>query len=190
MSSCSISKYSNGDHYLGLEFAKSLNAKIVSDTTSFDKNNVTFDMYIGLYNVNRSINYRDDLPEIYTLAIYVSNSKKLPFKLREGNYIDNIENVDGAKLIRNITYQEAFNTDFGYTVNYLSIHYSHKEKIIIPAEFFNSKNNTVYIHTIELLCYEDVDVDEKHKNEMIIWVSKYTSIEIEYSLNGNIVTVK
>ena len=40
-----------------------------------------FDIFIGVYDIDKNISYPDDFSETYNLTIYVSNSENVPFVL-------------------------------------------------------------------------------------------------------------
>jgi hypothetical protein len=62
----------------------------------------------------------------------------------DGRILD-FENVDG-QLFKFITYEEAFETDYGCTTYGVAmINYNHCEKLTIPAEFFVLEGNIINI---------------------------------------------
>ena len=185
LTGCKNKEYSRGNRYKEYSFAQSLHSKIVFNTLLFNKNNASFDIFIGVYDIDKNISYPDDFSETYNLTIYVSNSENVPFVLEEYNYLEQIESIGNAELIRTISYDEAFNTDFGYTVQSREIIYNHKEKILIPEKFFNAENKSVYIHVITLHCYDATEADEKQGNKIKVMVTQHRKIEIHYFLIGD-----
>ena len=175
--------------YIGELPYDSIYTKIEADKLYLKKDDVTFDMSVGTYDLDGLYDFSRIIPETYKIAVYVSNSIADPFySFDKDKYPENIEDVEGAKLIRVITYDEAFSENFGYTTkNYNIITYNHKEKITIPQEFINSDNGMVYIHIIELYCYnlpiyENKEVNGYYKK---VSIDHAQWIEIEYQIFGD-----
>ena len=181
-----------------------INAKVETNVSNFSKNKVTFDLFVSVYDINNPRNYVDDFPEIFRLAIYVSKdeyiARAFPYKLSEAVCMKSLEDVENAELIREISYDEAFNTDFGYTIDeddwVESIKYNHKERITIPEYFFDSnyestsKHQTIYIHVIEFLCYDHTYDGKEVEDGMIVIRAEYTTIEIKYKISGDKVMLR
>ena len=180
--------YASGDYSIGFEFAKMLNAKVRSEKSAFSNDDVTLDLYIGVYDKNETYHLVDDLPETYVLTIYVSNFNVMPFTFHEDVYIRDFTDVDNAVFIREISYKEAFSEEYGYTVSMGKIQYNHSERITIPKELFSPEYDAVYIHIVELYCYKDEDLVEENDKKVRLMSS--TSITIYYYLIGDKVFLK
>ena len=174
--------------YIGELPYKMIYTKIEADKLYLKKDDVTFDMSVGTYNLDGLYDFSRIIPETYKIAVYVSNSIAEPsYSFDKDKYPENIEDVEGAKLIRIITYDEAFSEDFGYTTNGSIITYNHKEKITIPQEFINSDNGMVYIHIVKFCCYNIPTYENGEVKDYYIDVSIYHAqwIEIEYQIFGD-----
>lgn len=182
LSGCSNESYEIGDISLGFEFSQSLNAKVRCPKRYYEKNDVVFDIYICTYDYESRAIYSEDMYDAYNLLIYVSNSESMPFSVKDYTHMKNLDDVEGAVLVRRISYEEAFYTDFGYTTEGLRINYDHKEKIAIPKELITYGNDTIYIHLIELFCHESDGGDG-----LLVHMGSKTNIRLKYRLLGDIV---
>ena len=180
LTGCLYFGYSSGNSSIGFEFAQTLNAKVKSNKRVFSKDDVTLDLFIGVFDKNETYYFTEDLPETYVLTIYVSNFKEIPFNFREEVYISDFSDVDNAIFIREISYEEAFSEEYGYTVTMRKIEYNHSEKITIPKQLFSPECDNVYIHLIELCCYKDTNSVEENTKK--VRLASSTSITIDYSL--------
>ena len=171
-----------------------LNAKLESSVSTFSKKNATFDLFVSVYDIDNPANYVDDLPEIYRLCIFVSNNDTPPYKNFNPVYQKSFNDVENAELIREISYDEAFNTDFGYTIDEdswaKSINYNHKEKITIPEYFFTPEHECICIHVIEFNCRNYDDKGNKIEDGLIVEAVQRTSICILYALSDDTVVFK
>lgn len=196
---CLRTKYVRGDEYRGFEFAQDLNAKVESDKFVFDINDVTLDFSYSLYSLenNESLeeikdgfyycvpsydDYNVYLSWEYVHAVYISNNKELVFDLcQDKKTIVDYENNVNAQLLKFISFEDAFETNYGFTTErgrFLitgKINYNHSEKLTIPSALFDSSNNYVYIYVVRLIHNLDNGKYEFYDT------SGYT-IDIEYKL--------
>ena len=176
---CSDRSYSWGSSSVGFEFAHYFNAKIKSDTLDHPKNDVVLDLYISKYQYEYEEYPSGETVPTYRMAIYVSNSEAPPFKRGDTYNLNSLDRVNGARLLRLISYDEVFYTDFGFFSNFLLIEYDHKEKIYIPEEFFNQDNDRVYVHVVEL------NVTDNGKGGYTVSLTAHTKVELIYTLMGD-----
>ena len=172
LSGCQKRLYESGKTHITIEFSRSVNAKVEADKLIFNKNDTTVDLLYCLYNldyvtieqIKKSYCYIPTDSELkegikYTeaaFAIYISNNEELIFEEEQSIGLIDYENKVNAKLVKYITFEEAFENDHGFTTSRFKIDYHHSEKFTIPAEMFDSSNDCVYIHLVRLNhCPED-----------------------------------
>ena len=147
----------------------------------FDVNDVTLDLSYGYYCLdNETLDHikdeyyfdatteyssSTDFSDEFVHAVYITNdyTLRLPVdsdKPRGDGWlvIDDYENIENAKLVKYIDYDELFDTDYGYTVDSGKIEYNHSEKITIPAEMFNTSSGCIYIYIVRFV--HDLKTDE------------------------------
>lgn len=156
-------EYYRGDSYLTLEFSKEYNARVESDKSIFDKGDVELTLSYGLYLLHDADTIEKEKISHYynedgviiedNFAIYISNSEDLIFEYDDNRRIIDHENKVNAKLLKFISFEEAFTIDHGYTISAFKINYHHSEKITIPAEFFDAKSGKVFVHLVCLRHY-------------------------------------
>lgn len=194
LTGCSRPVYVRGNRYQGFEFAQDLNLKVEANKLLFDINDVTLDFFYSLYSLDdHNLNQLKDihwyasygeheshLEAVY--AIYISNNKELLLEEDESGALVDYQNGVNAKLIKFISFEEAFDTDYGYitlTNPFLKINYNHNEKLTIPAELFNSQSDYVYIHLISLVYNVSND---KYYNEKLFYIPNISTLDIKYKL--------
>lgn len=170
LTGCLKRKHIFGDIHITGEFLKIVNAQIVTNKVIFEKEDVTFDFYYALYpllwgntieNVENTYGYtieewNGSKYEVMSFesdyAIYLSNSDQLVFEDNLFNDSTDYEKVN-AKMYKFISFEEAFGNDYGFTraEGNMKIKYHHSEKITIPAEFFNSSSECVYVHIVRFI---------------------------------------
>lgn len=197
---CSNIKFVSGDSYLNFEFRKDINAKLSSDTVIFSKDDVTMDFLYSFYCLNNTtldqakdngrINpsqndkYRSNLESVY--AIYLSKNQNLVFEEDEFGALIDYEKKVNAQLLKFINYEDAFNTNYGYTSSQLKITYNHSEDITIPAELFDSTNGFIYIHLINLV--HDID-NNKYYNDNVFDFNNTSTLKMQYYSIGDVVVI-
>ncbi len=126
---------------------------VKSDTVTFNKDNVTFDLYYGLYDKantkdyhNRVISYQSsEGSERIVFGIYISDSE-YSWSITNDMEIEDYKNIDNHYLVREITEEELLSGEYGYTAsNKSGMTYDHYEKITIPSEFLKENKGSVRI---------------------------------------------
>lgn len=191
--------YHGGAYYEpGYEWGKSndiLCAKVESYKTFFDIDAVTMDFYYALY----SRDYGESLEELRAkhmfipsegnttphqevdFAIYISNDMDLIFEKNENKTLVDYKNKVNGIMWKFISFEEAFETDYGYTTTvdensyfkFKKVNYLHKETITIPEELFNSSSGKIYIHITRL-------THNKETDQYYCYYSYYYSYPIKY----------
>ena len=139
-------EYQSGYFYDTSEVCASLQG-VKASTDIFPVDNVTLELYYGLYN-----QAYEPYDAVYThfdgeevlFAIYVCDgSEKLsiiyPMK------IDDYKTIENHTYLKGISYEEAFTSEYGYTVNEDGVHYNHQEMITIPEMVFSEKKGKILI---------------------------------------------
>lgn len=154
-----------GRHYMGPCFqVYSMYAGVKSDTNTFAKDDVTFDLYYGLYDIDKKENIvhecihqyagRDD--DDFFFAIYVSVDTDALYIFLE---LEDYKNIENAYLIKEISCEEAISQNYGYKINKLSgLKYFHNEQITIPSEIFKSQMYPFYIAILLINTKKDQSV--------------------------------
>ena len=142
---------------------------IKADTDKFTMDNVTFDFYCGLYDINNneSLKSQHGLGAGYlnlVFVIYARRAESANFLSAED--IDDYRNIDGWYYIKEISEEEASAEKYGYTssrirrkkgMNY-SINYNGSEKITIPKDVFDTKNNSFEIRLVGYIIDNDNNI--------------------------------
>ena len=201
LTGCSFGKYIRGDkrYHISWPVIQRIYAKVEADHIIFDKNDVTLDFYYGLYKLfeistleqtKEHYHYIPSKEEVEkgvrhtesNFAIYISNNSELIYEKDENGCLLDPKDKVNAKLWKYISFEEAFNTNYGYSSAALDLTYNHSEKITIPADLFTSDNNLVYIHIISLL-YTPEEKTYSTTNDC-------KCITIKYILIGNTVVLR
>lgn len=182
-------EYHRGDTYISLRpnYSQECYARVEADKSIFDIDDVTLDFSYGFYSLdgNRTLEtarihnlYNENGVVIENnFAIYISNSEDLVFERDDNRKIVDYDNKVNAKLWKFISFEEAFNTDYGYTISEFEINYNHSEKITLPIEFFAAQSGTVFIHVV---CLRYLVNDQ-----LFALGDDKTMIELEYRLIGD-----
>ena len=198
LTGCSKPIYSSGATHKSLNCAigdKPIKAMVESDKLFFDKNDVNLDFYYCFYclddeTMEQCKDYYCFIPSQSQLengyfysesafAIYISNNEKLIFEEDENVGLTDYENKVNAKLVKFISFKEAFEKDYGFTTTGFSkVDYHHNEKLIFPVEVFDSSTNYIYIHVVELRYAPEKNTYSDSK------ASRYT-VSIKYKLLGD-----
>ena len=174
LTGCSFGEYVRGDTNYHIRWinTQTIYAKVEADHIIFDKNNVTLDFYYGLYKINEVETLEQTRKRYYSIpskdeadrgarhtesnfAIYISNNSELVFEKDDNGILLDPKDKVNAKLWKFISFEEAFSTNYGFSNQSIDLTYNHSEKITIPAEFFVSGNNRVYIHIVRILYMPD-----------------------------------
>ena len=196
---CAGLGYTNGDNVSVGEFKKYFYAKVESDKWFLSKEDATLEFYYALYPINGNgtlefqktahsyiyFDSEEDDEKHYlesVFAIYISKNEELLFERDEHGYLLDYENKVNAKLWKFVSYEDAFNTNYGYTSSGLRINYNHSEKITIPAEYFGLSNEHIYIHIARF--WHDVEEDVYY---IYPTYPEKPTVIIEYRLIGDTV---
>ena len=197
LTGCEGLGYTNGDNVTVGEFGKYFYAKVESNKWFLNKDDFTLDFYYSLYSLDgkrtiesekmsHSYVYFDEVDKKHYLesvfAIYISKNEELLFERDEHGYLLDYENKVNAKLWKFVSYEDAFNTNYGYTSSGLRKNYNHSEKITIPAEYFNKSNEHIYIHIARF--WHDIEEDVYF---LYPTYPEKPTVIIEYRLIGDMV---
>lgn len=181
-------------------FTSLVQAKIEADGYVFDKNKVDLDFFYGLYCLDNSSleeckdshNYTPPQNEIdkgysyyeFVYAIYISKNDELVLERKEADYVTDYKNKVNAQLYKFISYEEAFNTNYGWhgEVDFSRV-YNYSEKLHIPANLFDSSSGHIYIYLIWMNYYPD---KEEYR---LPYSQRIYSIDISYSMIGDNIVV-
>lgn len=135
---------------------------IKSDTDTFSKDNVTFDLYFGVhdigydkkYNNNPKGSYKGQLEEPVLFAIYICPYEYY-MDLVYGMEIVDYKTVENHLFVKEISEDDAFSGEYGYTMeHWKGITYNHCEKISIPSHLFDKDKGELVIKIIAFRIYE------------------------------------
>lgn len=174
-----------------------MHGRVDADRFIFDKEEVGLDFSFGLYSLDKvsfennknSHSYMEwDEEEEYLIcvktgfAVYLSKNATLGFeKNADGSLVDFRNNVN-AELYKYISYEDAFDTNYGYTCpGYDPISYNYSEALTIPAEMFDPSSEHVYIHIVQMEYYPD---GKYYHNDKCTY-----TIDISYSMIGDNIVV-
>lgn len=128
---------------------------ITSDTDTFMRNAVRLDLYYGVYDILYHNEYKLDPKVIYLrkgcedvfFSLYISN-KKDPYQLHNDIRIQNHTEIEGYQHLFDLTSEDAFSEQYGFSMNYSGISYRHSEELFIPEDFFSEVNGTVIVQLV------------------------------------------
>ena len=127
-----------------------LGAKSVTDT--FNKVDVSFDLYYGFYNKDRINNNNEklfsyqQLDEKIIFVIYISDvDYNESTYVNTGTIIEDYKNIDGYYLVKEISGEEVLSGEYGYIITSQKVKYDYNEKIIIPSELFKFNKGIIRI---------------------------------------------
>lgn len=177
-----------------------LKIRAISDKTVFDMDDISFNLIYGTH-ANKYIGRQDikfyDLEhyleggrieyENYTFALYICEGEVgMSHLIYENEYVDNLENISGHKLIKTISSNEAFSDEYGYIVRYYGLfenfNYKHIENITIPKEYIKGDSGSFLIKIISFL----KNVETKQYSPKIV---EYIVFEYEI-IDENTVKIK
>jgi hypothetical protein len=130
---CKKPMYVSGNTHVPIEFGKRAYAKVEANRLIFNNVDVTLDFYYAFYRINN--NTKEQLKENAeekqyqpNFAIYLSNNEELIFAEDENEKIVDCETGVNATLYKYFTFDETFDTDYGYTTkgfNEIQYNYSY-----------------------------------------------------------------
>ena len=179
---CKKAMYVSGNTHVPIEFGKLAYAKVEANRLIFNNVDVTLDFYYAFYRINN--NTKEQLKENAeekqyqpNFAIYLSNNEELIFAEDDNEKIVDCETGVNATLYKYFTFDETFDTDYGYTTKgFNEIQYNYSEKLTIPEGFFVSSCEFVYIHVV-YFAYDKI-------NDLIHDHSVLYTVQIKYKLLG------
>lgn len=129
---------------------------IKSDTDTFSKNDVTFDLYYGVHDIGYAEKYHTDPKSSYQkegyetifFGLYIC---KAEYSLDVVNdmEISDYKMIDNHYFVKKISEEKAFSEEYGFTMSYWKgITYNHSEKITIPTEFFANETGSFVVKLI------------------------------------------
>lgn len=127
-----------------------------SDTDTFPKNDVTFDLYYGVhdighdekYNTDPKIGYQKEGDETVFFGLYICE-KKHSLDVMNDMEISDYKMIEDHYFVKEISEEEAFSEEYGLNMSYWKgIIYNHSEKITIPTEFFEEETGSFAIKLI------------------------------------------
>lgn len=161
-----------------------------SDTNTFSKNDVVFDLYYGVhdigydekYNADPKSGYQKEGNETISFGLYICDAD-YSLDVVSGMEISNYKMIDGHYFVRKIFEEEAFSDEYGFTMNYCKgIVYNHSEKITIPSEFFADETGSFVVKLIAF--HEPMTEGENYYISMVCY------IEFDYqAINENTIKV-
>ena len=127
-----------------------------SDTDTFSKDNVAFDLYYGVhdigydekYNTHPETHYRKDGYEKIFFGLYICDAEH-SLDVVNDMEVDNYKMIDDHYFVKEISEEEAFSEEYGFTMSYWKgISYNHSEEITVPREIFSAKTGSFAIKLI------------------------------------------
>ena len=153
-----------------------------SDTDTFSKNDVTFDLYYGVYDIGYAEKYNTDPKSGYRKEGYETIFFGL--YICEADYsldvvndmeISDYKMIDNHYFVKKISEEEAFSDEYGFTMSYWKgITYNHSEKRAIPTEFFANETGSFVVKLIAF--HEPMSEGENY------YTSKARYIEFDYQI--------
>ncbi len=127
-----------------------------SDTDTFFKNDVSFDLYYGVHDIGYDDKYNSDPKKSYQkdgyetifFGLYICKTA-YRFDVRNDTEISDYQVIDNHYFIKEISEEEAFSEEYGFRMSYWrGITYNHSEKITVPAEVFAEDTGRFVIQLI------------------------------------------
>ena len=140
---------------------------IRSKTDTFDKNDVTFDVSYGLFELgddhpvspyhvkaDSQIDYYDDVKILFAVYVRDRNAPKnedIRFLAEFSDY----KALDHYVFVKEITHEQAFSEEYGYTNNrWTGKKFNHSETITIPQEVISAERNEEGSFYITIFAYQ------------------------------------
>lgn len=127
-----------------------------SDTDSFTKDNVTFEISYGLHDIGYNkengtdpkCGYQKTGYETVFFGLYICDAD-YSLDVVNDMEISDYKMIDNHYFVKEISEEEAFSDEYGFTMSYWKgITYNHSEKITIPTEFFVEETGSFAIKVI------------------------------------------
>lgn len=153
---------------------------IEGETDTFDIDNVNFKLYITLHQNDQKPDKKMYISHgefDFNFGLYVFDAKD---EIKDSTVSD-YKNINGYKLLNEISEEEAFSGEYGHTLNFTKIKYNHCEPLIIPKEVF--KNETGRIVISFLVFYSNEETNGYN-------ILNGYNIYISYTKSENIITIK
>ncbi|MBE5730800.1 MAG: hypothetical protein E7350_02460 [Clostridiales bacterium] len=115
-----------------------------SETDTFTKDNVAFDIYYGLYDIGYNeknypdpkVHYNSKENESILFGLYICTEEYVS-DIMNGAKIPDYKTIENHYFVKEISEQEAFMEEYGFRMSrWKGTTYNHKEENTIPAEFF------------------------------------------------------
>ena len=137
-------EYEAGDFLIPWAGSLGPKMRIKADTNEFEKEDVTVELFCGLYeneyageNLQYSkASYQSYKEEPLVVALYICYPEGYKIKLED---IADYRNIEHHILLREWSEEEAFAGEFIYYAPNRSITYNHSEMLTIPAECFSEE---------------------------------------------------
>lgn len=120
---------------------------VKSSTDTFPIEDVTLDLYYGLYCLDYDepeSYHRSSEEETVFFGIY-AGGKGEELSISCDMDIEDYTAINNHILIKELSSEEAFTEEYGYTMDYLGIDYNHHEQIAIPSDVFTEDSGKFYI---------------------------------------------
>ncbi len=148
--------YEAGTFILPWSIMSQVQMGIKSDTNVFEKDNVTVELFCGLYEnghagenfENAKSCYQSDRKEPLVTALYISYPEGEEIKFEN---IADYRDVEHHILLREWSEDEAFTGEFVYYAPKRTITYNHSEMLTIPAECFSENKGELSLTLVVLM---------------------------------------
>ena len=140
--------------------------KATASSEFFEIDDVTFDLYYGLYNIDEykktgykpQNTYQRFVDDKIFFGLYVCDSEYF-YDVHNDLEFPDYTIIDNYYFIRKISEEEAFSGEYGYTKNYWKgITYNHCETITIPSEIFSKESGVFVIKIVGFIePYGEID---------------------------------
>ena len=131
---------------------------VKSQTNIFEIDNVSIDLYYGLFDSGYMEKYNQDMRNGYTKSVLSDKPILFSLYICAGDYELSILNdqtyeeyseIENHYYLRSLSEKEAFSDEYGYTIDRKNgVTYNHCEKIVIPSQFFNKDKGEVVVKIV------------------------------------------
>lgn len=155
-----------------------------SDTDTFFKDDVTFDIYYGVHdighdkkhNTDPKSRYRKEGNETIFFGLYICSEAHC-LDIMNDMEVSDYKEIDAYYFVKEISEEEAFTEEYGFRMSYWKgITYNHNEEITIPAEFFVEQKGSF---VVKLIAFHEPVVEGDN-----YYVSTARHIEFDYEAIG------
>ncbi len=128
-----------------------------SKTDTFKVDDVTFDIYYGMYEEGdenpKSYYIHEEETVFFLLYLYAEDKNS---DITDGILYKNYRNTDKIQLVKEIAYEEAFLGDYTYKMSKKNgIEYKHRETVTIKEELFDKDKGSISIELVALVPLEN-----------------------------------